>query len=120
MKYTDVVKMMKQAAMEVANPKGSIPQKPTAKPDPNLVGTVKYKDPNTGKWVIEHPVRGASVTYQPKKVAPIKKPAPSASTINANIPLTFSTGPAAGMPYSRIKTQPFGNPLTRRPRIIRH
>ena len=112
MKYTDVVKLMKQAAMEVANPKGSVPAKPAAKPDPSLVGTVKYKDPVTGKMIVEHPVRGAKPA--PVKRAPIKKSAPAPQTLKPNIPMTFSTGPASMLPYKRIETKPFGQPLRRR------
>ena len=120
MKYTDVVKFMKQAAMQVTNPKEPLPLKPAPKPDPSKVGYVKYKDPNTGKWVEEHPVRGASAQPAPVKRAPIKKPSAPATQTKTTIPMTFSTGPAAGMPYNRIQTRPFGNPISRRPRIIRH
>ena len=79
MDYLTVVRMMKQAAMEVANPKEAVPAKPAIKPDPKLVGTVRYKDPNTGKMVVEHPVRGAR--QAPARIAPIKKPMPAAKPL---------------------------------------
>lgn len=114
MTYIDVVKMMKRAAMEVATPKANIIPKPAQKPDPSLVGTVKYKDPVTGKMVVEHPVRGTSSAPTTVKRAPIKKPAPAPKNIKTNIPMTFSTGPASKLPYSRIETRSFGQPLRRR------
>lgn len=111
MNYLDVARLLKQAATEVATPKANLISQPAKKPDPSLVGTVKYKDLKTGKMVVEHPVRGQQAP--PVKRAPIKKPTAAPTTIKSNIPMTFSTGPAKSLPYKRIETKPFGNPLRR-------